>query len=133
LPSYLNIVKLPSPASLTGASQHDLYLNINLRRFGCGGRAGLSLGKPTAAQQDKFLSMYQLHPVYDAISFADNLLTLVGLVHKALALFGLGPLAKDLALRMHEANVVKSVKGTLAREIPSDGLRAFRCLSFSAN
>jgi len=39
-----------------------LYININLKKFGCGGRGILTLKEPSAAQKDKFFQIFDIHP-----------------------------------------------------------------------
>lgn len=82
----------------------QIYLNINLRKLGCGARSGLTLTEPSAAQQDRFLSMYSLHPTKSPEAFASTVLGLIGLVQEALSLFGIGPFAAELAKEIEEAN-----------------------------
>ncbi|ORX43754.1 hypothetical protein BCR36DRAFT_140130 [Piromyces finnis] len=39
-----------------------LYININLKKFGCSGRGILTLKEPSATQKDKFYQLYDIHP-----------------------------------------------------------------------
>ncbi|KAL6605419.1 hypothetical protein U3516DRAFT_784205 [Neocallimastix sp. 'constans'] len=42
--------------------KEKLYININLKKFGCGGRGILTLNEPSDAQKDKFYQLFDIHP-----------------------------------------------------------------------
>ncbi|KAL8290380.1 hypothetical protein RQP46_002638 [Phenoliferia psychrophenolica] len=104
LPPTMSIVQIPEGDYEKHKSQ--LYLQINLRRLGLGGRKSLSLSDATSAQQLHFRQAYHLpiaapsvHPVTMSpratpipppVHFSECVIELVKLVQHALSLFGLG-------------------------------------------
>lgn len=91
----LSIVRLPSGGYAPFA---QLYLAINLRRLGFGGRSGISLDDPTQAQQLQLSQTFLIPTSFPSTSlstsiFAEKVLKLISLVQNGLSLFGLGPVS----------------------------------------
>lgn len=81
---------IPIPGGDFRSSQDSLYVNINLKRFGCAGRLSLSLEPTSATCQQRFCEIYRLPGGNQReSSFNDLVLELVKLVQTALYLFGL--------------------------------------------
>lgn len=82
-PSALNVILVPDG----DVKQHraDFYVNENLKRMGCSGRAGLNLSPPIGATQAKFIRLYKIS---DRIPFHSAVIELVKLCQGALLLFG---------------------------------------------
>ncbi|KAI5481221.1 hypothetical protein MNV49_005656 [Pseudohyphozyma bogoriensis] len=97
LPTTLTLIQIP-PGDDYGSIRRLLYLNINLRRLGFGGRASLRLIPAPAAQQLHFRQCYRLpiptpsshHHEASGADFDTLVLDFIKLVQHALALFGLG-------------------------------------------
>ncbi|KAL9607943.1 MAG: hypothetical protein Q9167_007194 [Letrouitia subvulpina] len=82
-PSALNVIKVPDGD--LKKHREDFFVNENLKRLGCAGRAGLSLARPVQATEAKFLRLYhtsEQNPLYSAV------IELVKLCQVALMLFG---------------------------------------------
>jgi hypothetical protein len=82
-PSSLTVI--PIPEGDVRAKREAFFVNENLKRLGCSGRVGLTLGDPTAATTAKF---YQLYRVSDKIPLNMAVIELVKLCQVALVLFG---------------------------------------------
>ena len=89
-PSALNVIAVPDG----DLKRHraDFYVNENLKRMGCSGRAGLNLSPPIGATQAKFIRLYKIS---DRIPFHGAVIELVKLCQGALLLFG--KLAREYA------------------------------------
>ena len=82
-PSALTVV--PVPDGDPRAHREDFFVNENMKRMGCSGRAGLNLTPPTAATQAKFSQLYRTS---DRIPFYRAVIELVKLCQVALVLYG---------------------------------------------
>ncbi|KAK9469824.1 hypothetical protein V1512DRAFT_257100 [Lipomyces arxii] len=83
-PSKFTLINVPDGD--VWAHQDDFKIKENLRRMGCGGRAGITLNKPADASRDKF---YQIYRVSDRVPFDDAVIDLVILIQIALHYFDL--------------------------------------------
>lgn len=83
-PSNLNLVRI-SGGNLDQAKFYFL-LNEGLRRTGCGGRALLSVSKPSAASESKFRTLFKIH---DKVPIEYAVVELVTLVQISLLYCGL--------------------------------------------
>lgn len=83
-PSNLNLVRI-SCGNLDQAKFYFL-LNEGLRRTGCGGRALLSVSKPSAASESKFRTLFKIH---DKVPIEYAVVELVTLVQISLLYCGL--------------------------------------------
>ncbi len=81
-PSALNLIHVPD--GNIKRHREDFYVNENLKRLGCAGRAGLTLAPPAEATQAKF---YQLYKVSDQIRLCSAVIELVKLCQAALIMF----------------------------------------------
>ena len=82
-PSSLTVIHVPDGD--LRAHREDFILNEDLKRLGCAGRAGLTLGNPNGATETKFRDMYHTSekiPVHAAV------IELVKLCQAALMMFG---------------------------------------------
>lgn len=82
-PSTLNIIAVPDGD--VRKHRADFFVNENLKRMNCSGRAGLNLSPPIEATQSKFIRLYKTSdhvPIYNAV------IELVKLCQVALVLFG---------------------------------------------
>ena len=82
-PSALTVI--PVPDGDCRAHREDFFINENMKRMGCSGRAGLNLAPPTGATQAKFNHLYQTS---DRIPFNGAVIELVKLCQVALVLYG---------------------------------------------
>jgi hypothetical protein len=82
-PSSLTVI--PIPQGDVRANREAFFVNENLKRLGCSGRVGLTLGTPTAATTAKF---YQLYRASDKIPLNTAVIELVKLCQVALIIFG---------------------------------------------
>lgn len=82
-PSSLTVI--PVPEGDVKNHREEFFVNENLKRLGCSGRVGLTLGKPSDATRAKF---YQLYRASDKIPFNSAVIELVKLCQMALMLFG---------------------------------------------
>lgn len=82
-PSALTVI--PVPDGDPRAHREDFFVNENMKRMGCSGRAGLNLAPPTAATQAKF---NQLYKTSDRIPFYGAVIELVKLCQVSLVLYG---------------------------------------------
>ncbi|KAI4166090.1 MAG: hypothetical protein LQ342_000521 [Letrouitia transgressa] len=82
-PSALNVIKVPDGD--LKKHREDFFVNENLKRLGCAGRAGLSLARPVQATEAKFLRLYRTS---EKISLYSAVIELVKLCQVALMLFG---------------------------------------------
>ena len=82
-PSALTVI--PVPEGDVKKHREDFFVNENLKRMGCSGRAGLNLGPPTSATQAKF---YQLYHTSDRVPLYRAVIELVKLCQVALVLYG---------------------------------------------
>ena len=82
-PSSLTVI--PVPEGDIKNHREEFFVNENLKRLGCSGRVGLTLGKPADATKAKF---YQLYRASDKIPFNSAVIELVKLCQMALMLFG---------------------------------------------
>lgn len=69
--------------------KENLYVNINLKRLGCGGRSSLSLDTPSDAVEYKFNSLYRIPKSETRTSFASSVLESIKLLQTGLHLCGL--------------------------------------------
>lgn len=83
LPSSLTVI--PIPEGDAKGHRQSFFVNENLKRLGCAGRIGLTLGKPSSATSAKF---YQLYKASDKIPLEAAVIELVKLCQVALVLFG---------------------------------------------
>lgn len=81
-PSALTVVHVPDGDLRT--HREEFVTNINLKRLGCSGRAGLMVAPPTAATQTKFMHTYKTS---DQLSISGAVIELVKLCQVALMLF----------------------------------------------
>ncbi|KAL8797889.1 MAG: hypothetical protein Q9195_000241 [Heterodermia aff. obscurata] len=82
-PSALTVI--PVPDGDPRAHREDFFVNENMKRMGCSGRAGLNLTAPTSATQAKFSQLYRTS---DRIPFYRAVIELVKLCQVALVLYG---------------------------------------------
>ena len=82
-PSALTVI--PVPDGDVRAHREDFFINENMKRMGCSGRAGLNLTQPSAATQAKFNQLYRTS---DRITFYGAVIELVKLCQVALVLYG---------------------------------------------
>ncbi|CAF9925147.1 MAG: hypothetical protein HETSPECPRED_005762 [Heterodermia speciosa] len=82
-PSALTVI--PVPDGDPRAHREDFFVNENMKRMGCSGRAGLNLTAPTGATQAKFSRLYRTS---DRIPFYRAVIELVKLCQVALVLYG---------------------------------------------
>lgn len=82
-PSALTVI--PVPEGDVKKHREDFFVNENLKRLGCSGRAGLNLGTPVNATQAKF---YQLYHASDRVPLYGAVIELVKLCQVALVLYG---------------------------------------------
>ena len=82
-PSALTVI--PVPDGDVRAHREDFFVNENMKRMGCSGRAGLNLTQPTGATQAKFNQLYRTS---DRITFYGAVIELVKLCQVALVLYG---------------------------------------------
>jgi len=82
-PSSLTVI--PVPDGDVKIHREEFFVNENLKRLGCSGRVGLTLGRPADATRAKF---YQLYRASDKIPFNHAVIELVKLCQVALMLFG---------------------------------------------
>lgn len=82
-PSSLTVIPIPEGDARN--HREDFFVNENLKRLGCSGRVGLTLGKPSDATKAKF---YQLYRASDKVPFNSAVIELVKLCQMALMLFG---------------------------------------------
>ncbi|KAI4216672.1 MAG: hypothetical protein LQ351_001161 [Letrouitia transgressa] len=82
-PSALTVIKVPDGD--LRKHREDFFVNENLKRLGCAGRAGLSLTRPVQATEAKFLRLYCTS---EKISLYSAVIELVKLCQVALMLFG---------------------------------------------
>ena len=82
-PSALTVI--PVPDGDPRKHREDFFVNENMKRMGCSGRAGLNLDPPTTATQAKF---YQLYRTSDRIPLYGAVIELVKLCQVALVLYG---------------------------------------------
>ena len=82
-PSALTVI--PVPDGDPRAHREDFFVNENMKRMGCSGRAGLNLTAPTGATQAKFSQLYRTS---DRIPFYRAVIELVKLCQVALVLYG---------------------------------------------
>lgn len=82
-PSALNIIAVPDG----DVRKHkvDFFVNENLKRMNCSGRAGLNLSPPIEATQSKFIRLYKTS---DRLQIYTAVVELVKLCQIALILFG---------------------------------------------
>ncbi|KAI9837071.1 MAG: hypothetical protein M1819_000720 [Sarea resinae] len=81
-PSALTVI--PVPEGDGRKHREDFFVNENLKRLGCSGRAGLTLSPPTDATQAKF---HQLYRTSDRIPLYQAVLEMVKLCQGALTIF----------------------------------------------
>lgn len=82
-PSALTVI--PVPDGDIKKHREDFIVNEDLKRLGCSGRSGLSIGAPAAATQAKF---HQLYKTSDRIDLFSAVIELVKLCQVALMMFG---------------------------------------------
>ncbi len=82
-PSALTVISVPEGD--VKKHREDFFVNENLKRLGCSGRAGLNLGTPVSATQAKF---YQLYHTSDRVPLYGAVIELVKLCQVALVLYG---------------------------------------------
>ena len=82
-PSALNVILIPDGDART--HREEFFVNENLKRMGCAGRAGMNLLPPVAATQAKFMQLYHTS---DRVPLQNAVLELVKLCQVALVLFG---------------------------------------------
>jgi len=82
-PSALTVIAVPDGD--LRKHREDFIVNEDLKRFGCSGRAGLSLSPPIGATQAKF---GQLYHISSRIPISNAVIELVKLSQVALLLFG---------------------------------------------
>lgn len=82
-PSSLTVI--PIPDGDPKKHREYFYVNEDLKRLGCSGRAGLKLAPPSGATQAKF---HQLYRTSEKIAISGAVLELVRLCQVALLLFG---------------------------------------------
>jgi len=82
-PSSLTLVHVPDGDPQ--AHREIFFVNEDLKRLGCSGRAGLTIAEPSTATRAKF---YQLYKVSEKIPFFSSIIELVKLCQAALMLFG---------------------------------------------
>ncbi|KAL8645525.1 MAG: hypothetical protein Q9226_007258 [Calogaya cf. arnoldii] len=121
-PSALTVILVPDG----DLKQHreDFFVNENLKRMGCAGRAGLTLSHPVQATEAKFKGLYRTSdriPLYSAV------IELVKLCQAALVLFGkLAPEYADGLLCDVTEQAINDWWSDIGAEIyrvePSDGI-----------
>lgn len=121
-PSALTVILVPDG----DLKQHreDFFVNENLKRMGCAGRAGLSLSHPVQATEAKFNRLYRTSdriPLYSAV------IELVKLCQAALVLFGkLAPEYADGLLCDVTEQAINDWWSDIGAEVyrvePSDGI-----------
>ena len=82
-PSALNIIAVPDGD--VRKHKADFFVNENLKRMNCSGRAGLNLSPPIEATQSKFIRLYKTS---DRLQIYTAVVELVKLCQVALILFG---------------------------------------------
>jgi len=82
-PSSLTLVHVPDGDPQ--AHREIFFVNEDLKRLGCSGRAGLTVAEPSTPTRAKF---YQLYKVSEKIPFFSSIIELVKLCQAALMLFG---------------------------------------------
>ena len=82
-PSSLTLVQVPD-GDVT-KHQEIFFVNENLKRLGCAGRAGLTITEPSMPTRAKF---YQIYKISEKINFFNAIVELVKLCQAALVLFG---------------------------------------------
>ncbi|KAL8995650.1 MAG: hypothetical protein Q9169_004659 [Polycauliona sp. 2 TL-2023] len=121
-PSALTVILVPDG----DLKQHreDFFVNENLKRMGCAGRAGLTLSHPVQATEAKFNRLYRTSdriPLYSAV------IELVKLCQAALVLFGkLAPEYADGLLCDVTEQAINDWWNDIGAEVyrvePSDGI-----------
>ncbi|KAI4092625.1 MAG: hypothetical protein LQ339_007873 [Xanthoria mediterranea] len=121
-PSALTVILVPDG----DLKQHreDFFVNENLKRMGCAGRAGLTLSHPVQATEAKFNRLYRTSdriPLYSAV------IELVKLCQAALLLFGkLNPEYADGLLCDVTEQAINDWWSDIGAEVysvePSDGI-----------
>ena len=121
-PSALTVILVPDG----DLKQHreDFFVNENLKRMGCAGRAGLSLSYPVQATEAKFNRLYRTSdriPLYSAV------IELVKLCQAAMVLFGkLAPEYADGLLCDITEQAINDWWSDIGAEVyrvePSDGI-----------
>ncbi|KAL8671099.1 MAG: hypothetical protein Q9168_004400 [Polycauliona sp. 1 TL-2023] len=121
-PSALTVILVPDG----DLKQHreDFFVNENLKRMGCAGRAGLTLSHPVQATEAKFNRLYRTSdrvPLYSAV------IELVKLCQAALVLFGkIAPEYADGLLCDVTEQAINDwwndIGGEVYRVEPSDGI-----------
>ena len=86
-PSSLTVIHVPDGD--LKAHREDFILNEDLKRLGCAGRAGLTLGNPNGATESKFREMYHTS---EKIPVHASVIELVKLCQAALMMFGKLPI-----------------------------------------
>lgn len=81
-PSSLTVIDVPEGD--VRKYREDFVVNVNLKRLGCSGRAGLNLSRPTPATEAKF---YQLYRTSERIPLFTAVVGLVKLCQLALNVF----------------------------------------------
>ena len=82
-PSALTVILVPDGDAR--AHREDFFINEDLKRMGCAGRAGMNLAPPVAATQAKFMQLYHTS---ERVPLRNAVLELVKLCQVALVLFG---------------------------------------------
>ena len=82
-PSALTVI--PIPDGDARKHREDFFVNENLKRMDCAGRAGMNLSPPVPATQSKFMQLYRTS---DRVPLKNAVLELVKLCQVALVLFG---------------------------------------------
>ncbi|KAL8732997.1 MAG: hypothetical protein Q9166_002395 [cf. Caloplaca sp. 2 TL-2023] len=121
-PSALTVILIPDGD--LKKHREDFFVNENLKRMGCAGRAGLSLSYPVQATEAKFNRLYRTSdriPLYSAV------IELVKLSQAALVLFGkLAPEYADGLLCDVTEQAINDWWSDIGAEIyrvePSDGI-----------
>ncbi|MCJ1245979.1 hypothetical protein MMC30_003183 [Trapelia coarctata] len=81
-PSALNVIAVPKGD--VRSHREDFIVNEDLKRLGCSGRAGMSLGSPVGATETKFLQLYRTS---ESIPLRSTVIELVKLCQVALVMF----------------------------------------------
>ncbi|KAL8785016.1 MAG: hypothetical protein Q9213_003609 [Squamulea squamosa] len=121
-PSALTVILVPDGD--LKKHREDFFVNENLKRMGCAGRAGLSLSYPVQATEAKFNRLYRTSdriPLYSAV------IELVKLCQAALVLFGkLAPEYADGLLCDVTEQAINDWWSDIGTEVysvePSDGI-----------
>lgn len=121
-PSTLNIIVVPDGD--VRKHRADFFVNENLKRMNCSGRAGLNLSPPIEATQNKFVRLYKTS---DRVPILNAVIELVKLCQVALLLFGkLAPEYADGLLCDVTEQAIKDWWTDLGTEFfnidPSDGV-----------